>query len=114
MTIEQAPTAASVPPPVAEVRPVVRSHHGDDVVDGYEWLRAKDDEAVLAAAARDLVATSRTRRLETMTIEQVGGVFVYGTPVGRALRDAGFVESPKGLTLRRTTAGDAARAVRHA
>ena len=81
---------------------------------GRSALAFTDDEAVLAAAAHDLVATSRTRRLETMTIEQVGGVFVYGTPVGRALRDADFVESPKGLTLRRTTAGDAARAVRHA
>ena len=45
------------------------------------------------------------RRLDTLTIEQVNGEFVYGTGVGRALREAGFVESPRGLTLRRLTAG---------
>jgi ATP-dependent Lhr-like helicase len=66
-------------------------------------------EAVLAAAAQDLAATARARRLATLTIEQVNGEFVYGTAVGRALRDAGFVESPRGLTLRRATAGDALR-----
>ncbi|MET0830618.1 MAG: ATP-dependent helicase [Microbacterium sp.] len=76
---------------------------------GKSALAFTDDEAVLAAAARDLVGTARTRHLATLTIEQVNGVFVYGTPVGRALRDAGFVESPRGLTLRRSTAGDALR-----
>ncbi|MFT4214315.1 MAG: S9 family peptidase [Microbacterium sp.] len=34
--------------PVADVRPIIRTHHGDDVVDGYEWLRAKDDPDVVA------------------------------------------------------------------
>ncbi len=29
------------------MRPTVRSHHGDDVTDPYEWMRAKDDEEVL-------------------------------------------------------------------
>ena len=76
---------------------------------GKSALAFTDDEALLDAAARDLVATARARRLATLTIEQVNGVFVYGTPVGRALRDAGFVESPRGLTLRRSTAGDALR-----
>ncbi|WP_251451862.1 DEAD/DEAH box helicase [Microbacterium sp. Marseille-Q6648] len=76
---------------------------------GKSALVFTDDDAALAAAARDLVATARTRRLDTLTIEQVNGEFVYGTGIGRALRDAGFVESPRGLTLRRLTAGDAAR-----
>lgn len=76
---------------------------------GKSALAFTDDEAVLAAAADDLVATARARRLATLTIEQVNGAFVYGTPVGRALREAGFVESPRGLTLRRATAGDALR-----
>ena len=71
-----------------------------------------DDEPVLAAAAQDLAATARARRLATRTVEQVNGQFVYGTAVGRALRDAGFVESPRGLTLRRLTAGAALRGVR--
>jgi oligopeptidase B len=38
----------NVPPPVAERRPVVRSHHGDDFVDDYEWMRDKEDPATLA------------------------------------------------------------------
>ncbi|KAA9148819.1 ATP-dependent helicase [Microbacterium lushaniae] len=76
---------------------------------GRTALAFTDDEEALAAAARDLVATARSRRLDTLTIEQVNGAFVYGTAVGRALRDAGFVESPRGLTLRRLTAGDTLR-----
>jgi ATP-dependent Lhr-like helicase len=76
---------------------------------GKSALAFTDDEAVLAAAAADLAATARARHLATLTVEQVNGEFVYGTAVGRALRDAGFVESPRGLTLRRTTAGDALR-----
>ncbi|MET0734331.1 MAG: ATP-dependent helicase [Microbacterium sp.] len=76
---------------------------------GKSALAFSGDESALAAAARDLVATARARRLDTLTIEQVNGAFVYGTGLGRMLRDAGFVESPRGLTLRRLTAGDAAR-----
>jgi ATP-dependent Lhr-like helicase len=68
---------------------------------GRSLLAFSDDDAVLASAARSLVGTARARRLDTLTVEQVGGEFVYGTAVGRALRDAGFVESTRGLTLRR-------------
>ncbi|MFS0866324.1 DEAD/DEAH box helicase [Microbacterium sp. 179-B 1A2 NHS] len=68
---------------------------------GRTALAFTDDEDLLAAAARSLVETARTRRLDTLTIEQVSGEFVYTTTAGRALRDAGFVESPRGLTLRR-------------
>ncbi len=76
---------------------------------GKSALAFTGDEPVLAAATQALAATARARRLDTLTIEQVNGAFVYGTSVGRALRDAGFVESPRGLTLRRLTAGDAIR-----
>lgn len=76
---------------------------------GKSALAFTDDEAVLTAAATDLAATARARRLATLTIEQVNGEFVYGTGIARALRDAGFVESPRGLTLRRLTAGDTLR-----
>lgn len=72
---------------------------------GRTALAFTDDEAVLSAAATDLARTARDRRLETLTIEQVNGEFVYGTAVGRALREAGFVESTKGLTLRKPTPG---------
>ncbi len=76
---------------------------------GKSALAFTGDDDVLAAAARDLVGTARARRLDTLTIEQVNGALVFGTALGRLLRDAGFVESPRGLTLRRLTAGDAAR-----
>ena len=76
---------------------------------GRTALAFTDDEARLAAATTHLAETAKRRRLETLTIEQVNGEFVYGTAVGRALRTAGFVESPKGLTLRKLTAGDALR-----
>jgi oligopeptidase B len=39
-------------PPKTEKRPIEREHHGDVVVDEYEWLRAKDDPAVHRAPAR--------------------------------------------------------------
>ena len=68
-------------------------------------LSFTDDEDINRAAATNLVATARARNLETLTIEQVNGVFVYKTELGRALRAAGFVESPKGLTFRRQAGG---------
>ena len=77
---------------------------------GKSALVFTDDEDVLAAAAADLAATARARRLDTLTVEQINGAFVYGSATGRALRAAGFVESPRGLTLRRATAGDTLRA----
>ncbi|MBZ4487579.1 ATP-dependent helicase [Microbacterium sp. cx-55] len=79
---------------------------------GKTALAFSDDEEVLTAAAADLVATARARSLDTLTIEQVNGAFVIGADMGRMLRSAGFVESPRGMTLRRQTAGDAARASR--
>jgi ATP-dependent Lhr-like helicase len=60
-----------------------------------------DDEGRLAAASHGLAATAAGGRLDTITVEQVNGALVFGTPLGRALRDAGFVESTRGLTLRR-------------
>ncbi|WDG17699.1 ATP-dependent helicase [Microbacterium sp. Clip185] len=81
---------------------------------GKTALSFTDDEDALAAAATSLAQTARAGRLETLTIEQVDGAFVFGTVLGRLLRDAGFVESTRGLTLRRLTAGDAARAERTA
>ncbi|WP_293784253.1 S9 family peptidase [uncultured Aeromicrobium sp.] len=37
-----------IQPPLAERRPTTRVHHGDVVVDDYEWLRDKEDPATLA------------------------------------------------------------------
>ena len=35
-------------PPVAKKEPFVRTHHGDDVIDDYEWLRDKKSPETLA------------------------------------------------------------------
>ena len=35
-------------PPVAPRKPVTRIHHGDEVVDDYEWLRDADNPETLA------------------------------------------------------------------
>ncbi|GAA5034911.1 ATP-dependent helicase [Microbacterium fluvii] len=81
---------------------------------GKSALAFTDADERLAAATRSLAETAHARRLETLTIEQVNGEFVFGTAVGRALRDAGFVESTRGLTLRKATAGDAVRSAARA
>jgi ATP-dependent Lhr-like helicase len=68
---------------------------------GKSALAFTGDEAALAAATRDLAATARARRLDTLTIEQVNGAFVYGTELALALQEAGFVATPRGYTLRK-------------
>lgn len=60
-----------------------------------------DDEEVVQAAAADLATTARDRRLDTLTVEKVNGEGVYGTILGRALQEAGFVQTPRGFTLRK-------------
>ncbi|MEZ3159851.1 S9 family peptidase [Microbacterium sp. BWT-B31] len=53
--------------PVAQRRPTVRSFHGDDVEDPYEWLRAKDDPEVIAhLEAENAYTKSRTAHLEAL------------------------------------------------
>jgi oligopeptidase B len=54
-------------PPVAERRPSTRTHHGDSVVDAYEWLRDKDDAAVLAhLTAENAYTDARLGALEPL------------------------------------------------
>jgi ATP-dependent Lhr-like helicase len=57
------------------------------------------DERELALAAASLARTVRTR-LGKLAIERVDGEFVLGTPLGDALRDAGFAPTPSGIRLR--------------
>jgi len=61
-----------------------------------------DDTDILKAAATDLAATARARRLDTLTVEKVNGDGVYGTELALALQEAGFVATPRGYTLRKT------------
>ncbi|QFG68155.1 S9 family peptidase [Ornithinimicrobium pratense] len=52
-------------PPVAARRETVRSHHGEDVVDAYEWLRDKSDPEVIAhLEAENAWTQARTGHLE--------------------------------------------------
>ncbi|RLK47524.1 S9 family peptidase [Microbacterium telephonicum] len=56
----------SAPPaaPVAAARPTVRTHHGDEVADPYEWLRAKEDPEVIAhLEAENAYTDARTAHL---------------------------------------------------
>lgn len=68
---------------------------------GRTVLSFADDAEVLRAAAADLAATARARRLDTLTVEKIDGEGVYGTPLALALQEAGFVATPRGFTLRK-------------
>jgi oligopeptidase B len=57
-------TAVSTPP-VAERRPVERTHHGDTFVDDYEWLRDKDSaDTVAYLDAENAYTKARTDHLD--------------------------------------------------
>jgi len=67
---------------------------------GGKSLLAFDLEpAVVNAATRSLTSTLRGT-LPKLRIEKVNGDFAVGTPVGKALVEAGFVATPQGLRLR--------------
>ncbi|WP_435747024.1 ATP-dependent helicase [Microbacterium sp. PMB16] len=68
---------------------------------GRTVLSFSDDPEVLQAAASDLAATARARRLDTLTVEKINGDGVYGTDLARALQEAGFVATPRGYTMRK-------------
>ncbi|MDF3283648.1 S9 family peptidase [Gordonia sp. N1V] len=87
--------AATIAAPVAKKVPLERTHHGDTVIDNYEWLRDKDDPEVIAyleaqnayteahtAALADLRATIfdeiRSRTKETdMSVPSRRGEYWY-------------------------------------
>ncbi|WP_300266659.1 ATP-dependent helicase [Microbacterium sp.] len=68
---------------------------------GRTVLAFDDDPELLRAAASDLVATSRARRLDTLTVEKINGEPIYRTPFAIALQEAGFVATPRGFALRK-------------
>ena len=62
------PTDVALEPPQAARRPVARVHHGDVVVDPYEWLRAKQDPEVIGyLEAENAYTESRTAHLSDLT-----------------------------------------------
>ncbi|KTT38268.1 hypothetical protein RSA46_24440, partial [Pseudomonas oryzihabitans] len=66
---------------------------------GKSVLTFTDDPADLAAAATSIAATVRSG-LRKLAVERVDGDFVLETPVGGALREAGFTATPQGIRLR--------------
>lgn len=68
---------------------------------GRTVLAFDDAPETLRAAASDLAATSRARRLDTLTVEKINGEPIYGTAFATALQEAGFVATPRGFTLRK-------------
>ncbi len=62
------PSSVSAQPPVADRRPVLRTHHGDTFADPYEWLRDKDDPDVVAyLEAENRYTEARTGHLADLT-----------------------------------------------
>ncbi|MEK6344080.1 MAG: hypothetical protein V4737_09600, partial [Curtobacterium sp.] len=66
---------------------------------GKSVLTFTDDAGDLAAAAVSIAATVR-RGLGKLSVERVDGAFVLESPLGQALRDAGFTATPQGVRLR--------------
>lgn len=66
---------------------------------GKSVLTFTDDPADLAAAATSIAQIVRTG-LRKLAVERVDGDFVLETPLGGALREAGFTATPQGLRLR--------------
>ncbi|WP_370619349.1 S9 family peptidase [Mumia sp. Pv 4-285] len=60
-------TSSASRPPVAPRHPQVRTHHGDDFVDDYEWLRDKESpETVAYLEAENAYAAERTDHLASL------------------------------------------------
>ena len=66
---------------------------------GKKALVFDDDPAHLAAAAASLTAVVRGRRVHRLSVETVDGAPITDSPLGEALRAAGFERTPKGLRL---------------
>ncbi|ATL65446.1 S9 family peptidase [Nocardia terpenica] len=66
-TIPNVGDAAAVKPPVAKQVPTDRVHHGDTVVDRYEWLRDKEDPEVVAyLEAENAYTEAQTAHLQPL------------------------------------------------
>jgi len=62
-------------PPSARRLPIVRTHHGHDFTDDYEWLRGKDDPAVIAhLTAENEWTGANTAHLGSLTDEIYGEI----------------------------------------
>lgn len=66
---------------------------------GRKVLTWTDDPLALAAAAEALTSVVRSGRIGRLTVESADDRPVEGSPLGEALRAAGFERHPKGLRL---------------
>ncbi|MDO9590235.1 MAG: oligopeptidase B, partial [Microcella sp.] len=72
-TSEAAPLIST--PPLAPQKPVRREHHGDVVVDPYEWLREKENPEVIAhLTAENAYADARMSHLDGLRERVVGEI----------------------------------------
>jgi ATP-dependent Lhr-like helicase len=60
----------------------------------------EESDARLRTAAEALVRAARDGALGTVTVERANGVPALSSPLGRALEEAGFHATPRGLRLR--------------
>ncbi|WP_422391172.1 Lhr family ATP-dependent helicase [Arthrobacter sp. N1] len=67
---------------------------------GKTLLTFTEDALVLRAAALALVLIIRRGAADKMALEKVNGGEILDTDIGRALADAGFYTTPKGLRIR--------------
>jgi ATP-dependent Lhr-like helicase len=67
---------------------------------GRTFLSWTDDPEQLAPAAAALAAAVRAGALGRLTVERADGGGVYDSPLAKALEEAGFRPTPKGLRLR--------------
>ncbi|OUM43444.1 ATP-dependent helicase [Arthrobacter sedimenti] len=67
---------------------------------GKTLLTFTEDADVLRAAALALVTVIRRGAADKMAVEKVNGGEILDTDVGRALADAGFYTTPRGLRIR--------------
>src|SRR5690349_6055264 len=67
VTDMQTHDAQQTTPPIAKTVPHTRTHHGDVVVDPYEWLREKSDPEVVAyLEAENAYTEAQTAHLEPL------------------------------------------------
>ncbi len=68
---------------------------------GKTLLSWTSDPAALAPAAAALADAVHAGALGRLTVERADGAGVYDSPLARALEEAGFRPTPRGLRLRR-------------
>jgi len=92
-TTAAAPSTTPSAPPVAQRVPTVRTHHGHEFVDHYEWLRDKSSEAVLEhLRAENAWTEAQTAHLSTLRESIYGEIKsrVQETDMSVPVRDGGW------------------------